>query len=72
MSARIEAVFEGGVFRPLQPIDLAEGERVQLTVASAREMDPAFDLTDLAIDTGIPDLARNIDHYLYGLPKQED
>jgi hypothetical protein len=23
-------------------------------------------MTDLAIETGIPDLATNVDHYLYG------
>jgi hypothetical protein len=29
-------------------------------------------MSDLAIDTGIPDLAVNIDHYLYGYPKVTD
>ena len=27
---------------------------------------------DYAIDTGIPDLATNVDHYLYGHPKVGD
>lgn len=31
--------------------------------------DPIYRITDLAVPTGIPDLARNIDHYLYGHPK---
>jgi predicted DNA-binding antitoxin AbrB/MazE fold protein len=74
MSEAVEAIFENGVFRPLKPVDLAEGERVKLTVAAADESadDPAADLTDIAIDTGIPDLATNIDYYLYGLPKQSE
>jgi hypothetical protein len=29
-------------------------------------------MSELAIDTGIPDLAVNIDHYLYGHPKVTD
>jgi len=74
MSEAVEAIFENGVFRPLKPVDLAEGERVKLTVTVADEDadDPAADLTDIAIDTGIPDLATNIDYYLYGLPKQKE
>jgi hypothetical protein len=31
--------------------------------------DPLFAMTSLAVDTGISDLATNIDHYLYGHPK---
>jgi predicted DNA-binding antitoxin AbrB/MazE fold protein len=74
MSQAIEAIYENGVFRPLMPIDLSEGERVQITVDKKEDWknDPAANLTDLAVDTGIKDLAVNIDHYLYGLPKQSD
>jgi hypothetical protein len=36
------------------------------------EQDPAFDLSSLAVTTGIPDLASEHDHYLYGLPKQRN
>ena len=32
MSKTIEAVYEKGVFRPLEPISLPEGEQVQVTV----------------------------------------
>ena len=31
-----------------------------------------FRMGDLAVDTGIPDLATNADHYLYGHPKVSD
>lgn len=34
--------------------------------------DRLFRMSELAVDTGIPDLATNIDHYLYGHPKVED
>ncbi len=74
MSEQVKAVFENGVFRPLDPVRLPEGELVQLTVAATKSEtpDPAEDLSDLVVDTGIPDLATNIDHYLYGLPKQKN
>jgi len=74
MNEQVRAVFENGVFRPLNPVQLPEGEVVQLTVTPAveDEEDPAAHLPDLAIDLGIPDLATNIDHYLYGLPKQKE
>jgi len=32
MSKTIEAVYEKGVFRPLEPVALPEGERVQVSV----------------------------------------
>ena len=32
-------------------------------------LDPAFKIGELAVDCGIPDLAVNLDHYLYGHPK---
>ncbi len=34
------------------------------------EPDPAFNLAEMAEDLSIADLATNIDHYLYGLPKR--
>ncbi len=36
------------------------------------ELDPVWRMGELAVDTGIPDLAVNIDHYLYGHPKVKD
>ena len=35
----------------------------------AAEADSVFRMGELAVDTGIPDLATNADHYLYGHPK---
>ncbi len=36
------------------------------------EADPLLQMSELAVETGIPDLATNIDHYLYGHPKVTD
>ena len=33
MTASVEAVYENGVFRPLQPVDLPEHQRVVVTVS---------------------------------------
>lgn len=42
------------------------------TTGGSPEDDPLFDMTKYAVDTGIPDLAINLDHYLYGHPKVEN
>ena len=71
MNQPVEAIFENGVFRPLSQVDLPEGERVRLTVVASRTetKDPADNLAEIAEETGIADLATNIDHYLYALPR---
>lgn len=38
----------------------------------SEEKDSAANFTDIAIDTGISDLAKNVDYYLSGLPKQSE
>ena len=57
---------------------LPEGAAVRVEVETPRcakrrrGADGLFRMSDLAADTGIPDLATNIDHYLYGHPKVTD
>jgi hypothetical protein len=66
-------VFSNGVQPP-------EGSpvRVELvqTETSQHKLSPQDEILlrmpELAVDTGIPDLATNIDHYLYGHPKVND
>jgi predicted DNA-binding antitoxin AbrB/MazE fold protein len=36
MSKTIEAVYENGVFRPLEPVTLPEGEHVQVTLSEVK------------------------------------
>ncbi len=72
----IEAIYEKGVFRPTEKVEIEEGKKVKITLEItevkkvSREKDSADNFSDIAIETGIPDLSTNIDHYLYGLPKQ--
>jgi predicted DNA-binding antitoxin AbrB/MazE fold protein len=48
MSQRIDAVFENGVFRPEAPVNLADGERVSLSVESRpAATDDLSDVDDL-------------------------
>ena len=37
MTKQIEAIFERGVLHPVKPIDVPEGERVQLIVITRRD-----------------------------------
>ena len=55
---------------------LPEGTTVKVETVEATEPtvsdDSLYRLGDLAVPTGIPDLALNIDHYLYDHPKVSD
>ena len=63
--------YEGKTFRLKHPLDLKPGQEVELIIReiSPIESDPSFDLTSLAVDTGVSDLAVEHDHYLYGISK---
>lgn len=74
MSTAIKAIYEHGVFRPLEPVTLEERTEVEVRVAAppAQDDDPtgwkAIDaLIGIADDPGGPtDVAENHDEYLYG------
>ena len=66
-------VFENGIRLP-------EGTavRVEPLTSGAQEKphspkdDILFRMAEYAVDTGVPDLSENINHYLYGHPKVTD
>ena len=69
MLTTIEAVFDGSVLRPNQPLTLPPNTRVRITI----EIEPAPAPTTSFLRTarGIkldapPDFATNLDAYLYG------
>ena len=79
MSTIIKAVYENGVFKPEEPVQLPEHTRVEVSVPEASGSpsdDPtgwkAIDaLIGISNDPGMPtDIAANHDHYLYGAPKK--
>jgi hypothetical protein len=70
MSITVDATFENGVLRPKQPLDLAEGAEVRVTVDSVAhaeppESDPLDAVIGICTD-GPPDGAENHDAYIYG------
>jgi hypothetical protein len=75
-----QGTVQNGVVVFANGVTLPEGTPVRVEPASREEEGPALppedeallNMSDLAIDTGIPDLAVNIDHYLYGHPKVSD
>ncbi|MBS4027885.1 MAG: antitoxin family protein [Ignavibacteriales bacterium] len=79
MTQRLHAVYDGKVLCPEEPVDLELNERYLLTIERNEkvddifesENDPAFNLSSLAVRTGISDLATEHNHYLYGTQKQQ-
>ena len=70
MNRTIEAVFDGEVLRPAEPIPLEPNTRVRITVEpiSSKEAQVASFLeTARSLNLqGPPDWSANIDKYLYG------
>ena len=70
----VEAIYQGGVLRPIGPVDLEEGARVRLLVVRERQPGqetPAQIMAKIAAlpletDNGIETTARDHDKYLYG------
>jgi hypothetical protein len=67
-------IVQNGVIVLEPGVKLREGTTVRVeTVAQPidpdADLDPAYKIGELAVDCGVPDLAVNLDHYLYGHPK---
>jgi hypothetical protein len=65
--------FKNGVVVLEGDAHLPEGTEVRVEPVAPQvngePEDLLFRMGDLAVNTGIPDLATNLDHYLYGHPK---
>ncbi|MFH0967799.1 MAG: hypothetical protein V1862_08975, partial [Methanobacteriota archaeon] len=76
MITTLNVVFDGMVFRPINKVDLVPGKEYTIIINSETgeeqdvQQDPAFDIASLAVDTNIPDLSTEHDHYLYGVTKR--
>jgi hypothetical protein len=85
MTLYLRAIYEGGVFRPLEPIEIAEHQEVSLLVETPDEPGRApdgdlpiwdfaaqliRDASDETFQTLPTDGASQHDHYLYGAPKR--
>ena len=65
MTITVDATFENGTLKPTQPVGLAEGTPVRLTITP---LDEDYDPLDavLGIGDGPGDGADNHDKYIYG------
>ncbi len=71
MVQSVDAIYEGGVLRPLSDLALPEKQRVRLLVESADESATKGDvnqdpLAGLRCDMGVADFAENFDEYRFG------
>ena len=76
MVRTIEAVFDGGVLRPENPLALEPNTRVRITIET---VEPSTGKATSFLDTarslnleGPPDWAQNIDAYLYNGESQHE
>jgi hypothetical protein len=70
----IEVTFDGTVLRPNEPLDLEPNRKYRVRIEPA-DWKPGPEnsllrILELARDMGLPDLAQQHDHYLYGTPKK--
>lgn len=85
MHHHVEAIYDHGVFRPIEPLALPEGARVRLRVdeengaekaAAERAAGEVPSLLERlknvvgSVDDLPEDSSTNLDHYLYGTPKR--
>jgi hypothetical protein len=75
MTRTVTVVFGGEVFRPTEPVDLPANSECLTTIdqtsdTTEAQSHPLAGLIEFAMDMGIPDLAEQHDHYLYGTPKR--
>jgi len=68
MTIVVEAVYQNGILKPKQPLSLAEGTEVRLTVTPTVEVDDPLEAV-IGICDGPPDGAENHDKYIYGKPQ---
>ncbi|TAN45698.1 MAG: DUF104 domain-containing protein [Nitrospirae bacterium] len=72
MSRIIEAVFENGVFKPLQKVNMPEHKKLRLILEntvkpSTRKKCSLSGIIDIARDCADTDLSVHHDKYLYGV-----
>ena len=68
---------QGGAIVLEPGVHLPEGAEVRVEVDPRDPLptaasEPLSRMVDLAVETGLRDLATNVDHYLYGHPKVSD
>jgi hypothetical protein len=81
MLLSVKGIFKDGVAQPVEVVEGREGEPVVITFVEDLSEQPVVDeeaawdgltqlVKDCEVETGIPDLAHQHDHYLYGKDKE--
>jgi predicted DNA-binding antitoxin AbrB/MazE fold protein len=69
MTLTVKATYKNGVLKPKEPLVLAEGAEVQVTIVSTNgDFDPLESVIGIG-ESGRTDGADQHDHYIYGTPK---
>ena len=71
MTKVINAIFEDGVFKPLEKVDIKEHEKIKIIITAEIETTPREEcsiagIIDIAQDCPDTDLSIHHDKYLYG------
>jgi hypothetical protein len=72
MTQTIRAIYENGILKPLDPIQLAEHAQVMVTVESSSAIPskdvvpPSDPLADIRFSSGLGDLSEHFDDYRFG------
>jgi predicted DNA-binding antitoxin AbrB/MazE fold protein len=77
MTTAVKAIYEDGVFKPTQPVELEERTEVEVLIPSPAPADgddptgwkTAEELIG-CVEDAPPDMAENHDFYLYGRPRR--
>lgn len=73
MAITVEATYRDGVLKPSQPLALAEGTEVRLTISPLDEdYDPLEEVIGICDDGPEASLAARHDEFLYGLKLDEE
>ncbi len=81
MLVSVKGIFKDGVAQPVEVVKGREGEPVVITFVEDLSEQPVVDeeaawdglvqlVKECEVETGIPDLAHQHDHYLYGKDKK--
>jgi len=71
MTIQFDAVYQGGVFRPKQPIPLPDGIEVRVAIETSDDgEDPLADVIGIGEGPSKGDGADRHDDYIYGRPTQ--
>jgi predicted DNA-binding antitoxin AbrB/MazE fold protein len=75
MTTAVKAIYEDGVFKPKEPVQLEERTEVEVLIPSPPALNPddptgwkAFDKLLGSVKSGTTDVSEKHDDYLYGDP----